>query len=205
MEAEPGHAPCQQVDGKPRTRPGDAKNRIATDYWKADPKTHYHAGWNGEYRDEVSLEIYRERIIGVQYRGALRIACFYRTVSVPAALVIAGVILIDVLASQRKSIYSRTREVGKPSAKTGASKNTMTIWQQRWGSELRGRWTARLIPRLSAWVDRQHGEVDCYLTQFLTGHGLFRAYLHKIGKVSIPSCVYCGAANDEYYRGNAGE
>ena len=73
----------------------------------------------------------------------------------------------------------------------------MTIWQQRWDSELRGRWTARLIPRLSAWVDRQHGEVDFYLMQFLTGHGLFRAYRHKIGKVLNPSCVYCGDTNDD--------
>ena len=35
---------------------------------------------------------------GVQYRGALRIACSYRTVSEPAVLAIAGVIPVDVLA-----------------------------------------------------------------------------------------------------------
>ena len=133
----------------------------------------------------------------MQYRGALRIACSYRTVSVPASLVIAGVIPIDLLALGRKRIYSRTREVDKPSVKTEARKNTMTIWHQRWDSELKGRWNARLIPRLSSWVDRQHEEVDFYLKQFFTGHGLLRACLYKVGKVSNPSCVYCGGTNDD--------
>ena len=46
----------------------------------------------------------------------------------------------------------------------------------------------------------QHGEVNYYITQILTGHGLFLVYLHKIGKVSIPACVYCKAvlANVEH-------
>ena len=78
------------------------------------------------WADALKKKTYRERLIGVQYRGALRIACSYRTVSVPAALVIAGVIPIDLLALERKSIYLRMRKVGKPSAKTEARKNSMT-------------------------------------------------------------------------------
>ena len=62
------------------------------------------------WADALKKRTYRERLIGVQYRGTLRIACSCRTVSVPAALVIAGVIPIDLLASERKSInHKNTR------------------------------------------------------------------------------------------------
>ena len=42
-----------------------------------------------------------------------------------------------------------------------------------------------------------YGEVNYYITQLLTGHGFFLAYLYKIGKVSSPACVYCEAALDD--------
>ncbi|KAG8229087.1 hypothetical protein J437_LFUL010770 [Ladona fulva] len=45
---------------------------------------------------------YRKSITVVQRRGALRVACSYRTVSEAAVLVIAGTIPIDLLAKERK-------------------------------------------------------------------------------------------------------
>ena len=60
-----------------------------------------------------------------------------------------------------------------------------------------GRWTAKLIGELSPWFHRRHGEVDYYLTQMLKGHGLFRSYLHKMGKVGDPQCSYCGGPKDD--------
>ena len=71
------------------------------------------------WANALKKKVYRKRIriAGVQYRGALRIACSYRTVSEPAALVIAGIIPIDLLALERRSIFERTQEVGKKNAK----------------------------------------------------------------------------------------
>ena len=74
------------------------------------------------WAEALKKRAYGERLTAVQYRGALRIACSYRTASVPAALVIAGVIPIDLLALERKSNYSRTREVGK-------SSSSSCLWQ----------------------------------------------------------------------------
>lgn len=34
-------------------------------------------------------------------------------------------------------------------------------------------------------------EANYYLTQALTGHGCFSAYLHRIGKKTSASCVFC--------------
>ena len=63
--------------------------------------------------------------------------------------------------------------------------------------DMRGRWTAKLIGELTPWFHRRHGEVVYYLTQMMTGHGLFRSYLHKMGKVGDPRCLYCGHPKDD--------
>lgn len=55
-----------------------------------------------------------------------------------------------------------------------------------------GRWCCRLIKNIRSWVERKHGEVNYFLTQFLTGHGSFDAYLVRIRKVTLDRCVYCG-------------
>lgn len=43
--------------------------------------------------------------MAVQKKDALRVACAYRSVSVPAALVIAGFIPIGLPAAERKGIF----------------------------------------------------------------------------------------------------
>lgn len=78
-----------------------------------------------------------------------------------------------------------------------ARRNSLEIWQSRWTNETRGRWTARLIPQLKPWVNRKEGEVNYYLTQFLTGHGLFHSYLFKMGKVTSASCLYGESLKDD--------
>ena len=81
--------------------------------------------------------------------------------------------------------------LGPLEAHRTARANTIQAWQKRWEEETRDRWTARLIPLVDHWLLRKEGEVDFYLTQFLTWHGLFRTYLFKIGKVAQPHCGHC--------------
>ena len=56
---------------------------------------------------------------------------------------------------------------------------------------------SKLIGELFPWFSRRHSEFNYYLTQMLTGHGLFCAYLHRMGKVGSPQCRYCGAPKDD--------
>ena len=71
----------------------------------------------------------------------------------------------------------------------------MTFWMLRWQRECsnstKGSWTHRLIPEISGWVGRQHGEVNFHLTQILSGHGCFRQYLHRFGHAVSPLCPEC--------------
>ena len=46
----------------------------------------------------------------------------------------------------------------------------MTLWQEILANETKRRWAACLIKSMIDWyTDYVHGEVDCFLTQFLSG------------------------------------
>ncbi|CAH2239390.1 jg6634 [Pararge aegeria aegeria] len=49
-----------------------------------------------------------------------------------------------------------------------------------------------LIGDLKKWHNRKHGEVDRWITQALSGHGVFNTYLFAIGKAPREECYFCG-------------
>ncbi|KRK05526.1 uncharacterized protein Dyak_GE29138 [Drosophila yakuba] len=136
-------------------------------------------------------------LLEVQRTMALRIASAHRTVSGPAASVIGGAIPIDLIAKERKRIYEIRQARETTRALIARSRDeTLQQWQEIWAAEEKGRWTARLIPNLVAWTARAHGEVNYYITQMLTGHGYFGAFLHSIGKRNDARCEYGDAEMD---------
>ena len=72
------------------------------------------------------------------------------------------------------------------SKQTEARVNTMLAWQTELNVCEAGKWTKRLIPRLTPWIDRKRGRVNYHLTQFL----------HRMRKRPDPKCLY-GAARDD--------
>ena len=68
-------------------------------------------------------------LVSVQSTVALRIDSSYRTVSVPAVIVIAGTIPVDLMAAERTGIY-KTKSAGSPIA-CHFRENTITKWQRR--------------------------------------------------------------------------
>lgn len=149
------------------------------------------------WADALKKEMYRKQMAAVQRRGALRVISSYRTVSEPAVLVIAGVPPIDLMAQERKMIYHLKSRVGIEAAKSEAEEQTLRCWEERWKVDTRGRWTVRLVGDLRKWINRQHGEVNYYVTQLLTGHGYFRKYLHRMGKTRNMTCQYGDADQDD--------
>lgn len=145
----------------------------------------------------MKVKKYSKRMLAVQRRAALRVACSYRTVSTEGAMVVAGVIPLDLLAAERQSIFRQASDIGRKEASATARTETMQAWQRRWDECTEGRWTSRLIRDLGAWMERGHGEIDFYLCQFMTGHGYFRKYLYKMGKVGSPQCSYCPKEEDD--------
>ena len=86
----------------------------------------------------MEVNNYRKRMAAVQRRGALRVACAYRTVSGEAVAVIAGIISIDLLAWR---INDRSAEVGRSKAADEARRQTLQTWQESWRPGTKGRWT----------------------------------------------------------------
>lgn len=120
---------------------------------------------------------------------AMRVASAYRTISSEAVCVIAGMMPICITLAEDVECYQRrnTRNV-----RSIVRTDSLSKWQQEWDNAGNGRWTHRLIPNVSEWVNRKHGEVNFHLTQFLSGHGCFRKYLHRFGHAPSPLCPECG-------------
>lgn len=117
-------------------------------------------------------------------RILLRVCCGYRSLSGPAAEVIAGIPPTRLLAKEKFLLF-QGEERG------GVERGTRTEWSECWATETRAAWTRRLIPSIDAWMDRRHGEVNSDLCQFLSGHGAFRAHLLKLNVCSTDQCMFC--------------
>ena len=141
----------------------------------------------------------------------MRIVSAYRTVSTSAVLVLVSVPPIDLLAEERKETFqlrkdltclTNLQEIARAKEVIGKDKRRrlvekwQTKWHTRWHGDQSGRWTHRLIPELTTWLGRKHGEVGFYLAQALSGHGCFNAYLMQIKKRDDESCSYCRSLVD---------
>ena len=151
------------------------------------------------WAESLKRKMYCKHMTAVQRKGALRVTSAYRTVSEPAILVLAGSPPIHLLAQERRVIYLRGLKTPRSQAAKEARKETLRIWQQTWEQESRGKWTRTLIKNIEPWVNRKHGELNYYLTQFLTGHGCFNEYLKKMGIRQFESCQYCTSVNEDVY------
>jgi hypothetical protein len=118
----------------------------------------------------------------------LRVASAYRTVSYDAICVLAGMMPIHIIIKEDVECYDLR---GTRGIRSTIRSSSMVKWQREWSTSTKGRWTHRLVPDVSEWVDRRHGEVNFHLTQILSGHGCFRQYLNKFGHAESPACPEC--------------
>lgn len=142
------------------------------------------------WAEATKFSSYTAKISPVYRLAALRVSCAYRTVSDEAAFIIAGMIPIDILAREMEYTYA-IRDLPDREAANAARQISVASWQARWTSSSKGRWTYTLIPNVEAWYNRKHGNINYYLTQFLSGHGCFRSYLHRFGHDSSQFCPQC--------------
>ncbi|XP_015123395.1 uncharacterized protein LOC107045593 [Diachasma alloeum] len=101
------------------------------------------------WADTLLMQESRWKVASVYRLSVPRVASAYRTVSEDAACVITAMLPIEVLAVERRSTYRQKRSTKLSSVEVDVCLN------------------------------RQHGEVNYYLTQMVSGHGSFREYLHK--------------------------
>lgn len=54
-----------------------------------------------------------------------------------------------------------------------------------------------IVPNMEEWLDRSKKVLTYHMTQVITGHGCFNAYLHRIGKEDSKACAHCVADVDD--------
>ncbi|CAD7093684.1 unnamed protein product [Hermetia illucens] len=152
------------------------------------------------WAEALNHAVNRRKICSAYRPIALRVCSAFRTASTEAVCVIAGMIPIDLLASEAHWLYEKRKanpaEVNADFRKV-IRRELCGKWQQRWDNSDKGRWTHTLIPCIEKWVNRKHGELNYHLTQFLTGHGGYRKYLHRFELDESPNCPECGATLED--------
>ena len=122
----------------------------------------------------------------VQRRIALRVISGYRTISLGATLLLAGMAPIWLVAKERANVWKmqqREDETATPlDIKREAQAAQLQEWQGEWSAYPKGRWTHTLIRNVKEWTTRDHGRLEYWVTQALSGHGCFGAYLFKYKK-----------------------
>lgn len=114
------------------------------------------------------------------------------TVSDRAPLVFAGSILIDILAVEMKRIYFRCQIVD---IQTEKLRTFMSKCHSRWEQAFKERWTFRLFPHLTQWMEKGH-ELNFYMIEFQTCHDCFSQYLLKSEQAKSPTCPNCIDVNE---------
>lgn len=127
----------------------------------------------------------QRRLASASRSALLRVSSAHPTSSTPAAEVVAGIPPIMLRLRERAVVASETYD------RRTAMQNTRNEWQRQWEEESRGRWTWRLIPSIGKWVDRRHGEVDRFICQLLTGHGVSREKRFSMGLGLNDRCPDC--------------
>lgn len=110
-------------------------------------------------------KIYRQLIEGFRGKIALRISKAYSTVSIKDIQVVTGIIPVHLLVQKR----SYEKDAIKREQKLKTRDRTMTKWQEKWEAEITtSKWKKKLIAEMKNWVERKHGEINYYLTHFLS-------------------------------------
>ncbi|XP_031348334.1 uncharacterized protein LOC116174538 [Photinus pyralis] len=94
---------------------------------------------------------------------AIWVARAFKTVPTEDIMVVAGIPPAKGLFNGKANAWGK-RRMGK--------------WRARWLT--RQSWTKTLIPDLTQWINRSHGEVGYHLTQLLTGQGENGVFLAKM-------------------------
>lgn len=143
----------------------------------------------------LSRRVRGNKMAAVQRRAALRVSSCYRTVSLDAALVVAGMVPLDLIVQERTRIYEQSQQ-GLTGDSAIEREQSMLEWQRRWEGSIKGRWTFQIIPQIKPWISRVWGDVNFWLAQLLTGHGAFRHYLFRFNRDWSPLCPTCEEDED---------
>lgn len=163
----------------------------------------------------------KKKLAKIQRISLRRVACNYRTAGRLALCVITGFLPIEITLEEKKWLYEVTQRYKilhtddddlinwkNENLKLETERITNRIWNHwynKWNNTVQvpeSTWTRRLIPSPRWWAERNKngkafGQLNFRLTQMLTGHGVFKSYLHRIRKADSDECWWCQGVRDD--------
>ncbi|ERL96104.1 hypothetical protein D910_01043, partial [Dendroctonus ponderosae] len=138
------------------------------------------------WKSALKYQKYANMLEAVNRKLALGVAGAYRTTGTKAILSITGQPPIDLIIQERMEIYDKGKDF-----RNQARESLFNQWQARWNEY--NCWTKIFIRNVKEWTESKFVRVDYYVTQALTGHGIFATYLNNIKKLDSESCWFCGS------------
>ncbi|KAH1029328.1 hypothetical protein HUJ05_002587 [Dendroctonus ponderosae] len=138
------------------------------------------------WKSALRYQKYAIMLEAVNRKLALGVAGAYRTTGTKAILAITGQPPIDLIIQERMEMYEKGKDF-----RNQARESIFDQWQARW-NEYNG-WTKTFIRNVKEWTESKFVRADYYVTQALTGHGIFATYLKNIKKLDSDNCWFCGS------------
>lgn len=138
----------------------------------------------------MGIKSYAKKIEAVWRRAVLRAISGYRTVSKDAADAVGGQLPICYEIMLRTINYNNK----KNNPVQFHPKENRDAVMDRWQQERTGcadSWHGRLIPDIKTWAGRKHGQTNYHITQALTRHGAYNAYLSRFKVANSEMCLEC--------------
>lgn len=136
-----------------------------------------------------------------------RLTAAYCTVSLSAVELLAAVPPLDLLIDEATNRWRKreetmeTRAVELRRIDEEERRTVMERWVERTrdsrGAAVRVRKWFAAEGAMDGWSRLRNRRTDYHMTQLMTGHGCFAAYLHKIGRATRPSCWFCEEPRDD--------
>lgn len=134
----------------------------------------------------------RSKLMSLQRKLLLGVTKGYSTISHEAVRVIAGIIPLDLMVEERLDRRAdKVAGMDKRESKRRRREETLDKWQRRWQASTKGRETFEYVPDVRQ-RKRVKWETDHYTTQFVSGHGNFKAKLRGFNLVESDRCDHCG-------------
>ncbi|KAL1487808.1 hypothetical protein ABEB36_015563 [Hypothenemus hampei] len=137
----------------------------------------------------LKFNTYHNKLEQLNRRIALRVVSGYRTAPTAAILAIAKIPPIALQIKERKRVYERNglnRKILR--------EQTLDSWNEEWNNY--NGWAKTFIKDVKLWTKKEWTNTNYFLTQALTGHGVFGTYLERIGKQQDAECWYCACRED---------
>lgn len=146
------------------------------------------------WHHRASVHVVKSVLLRTQRSSLILLTKAYRSTSTAALAVLAGALPADLLLARAGrrlvGVEGQPREVpGR--VRRAIDAQIMGSWQERWGSEEKGRDLFRFFPEVGARMEAHWVEPDHVVSQILSGHGCFRSRLKALGLVDSGACG-CG-------------